>query len=79
MKCVICKSPDIVEKEVDEEIRVDSDIAIYSIKTKVCNNCGERYYDRKTMAQLEEVKDKLKKKKLDMQVIGRVLRISKAA
>ncbi|MEE9594413.1 MAG: YgiT-type zinc finger protein [Candidatus Hydrothermarchaeales archaeon] len=78
MKCVICKSPDVVEKEVEEEIRLDGDIAIYPIKTKVCNNCGERYYDRKTMAQLEEVKDKLKKKELSLRVVGKVLRVSEA-
>lgn len=76
MKCVICKSPDVVEKEVEEEIKANSDIVIYSIKTKVCNNCGEKYYDRQTMARLEEVRDKLKKKKLNLQVIGKVLRIS---
>ncbi len=76
MKCVICQSPDVVEKKVEEEIRINSDIALYSIKTQVCNNCGERYYDRETMALLEEVKDKLKKKKLDLQVVGKVLRVS---
>jgi YgiT-type zinc finger domain-containing protein len=78
MKCVICKSPDVVEKKVEEEIRVNSDIVLYPIKIKVCNNCGERYYDREAMALLEEAKDKLKKKKLGLQVVGKVLRVSEA-
>ncbi len=42
----MCKSSDIVEKEVEEEIKVNSDIALYPVKVKVCNSCGERYYDR---------------------------------
>ncbi len=78
MKCVICKSSDVVEKEVEEEIRVNSDITLYPIKTKVCNSCGERYYDRETMALLEEVRGKLKKKELNLQVVGKVLRVSGA-
>ncbi|MEE8403607.1 MAG: YgiT-type zinc finger protein [Candidatus Hydrothermarchaeaceae archaeon] len=78
MKCVICKSSDVVEKEVEEEIRVNSDITLYPIKTKVCNSCGERYYDRETMALLEDVRGKLKKKELNLQVVGKVLRVSGA-
>jgi len=76
MKCVICNSSDVFEKEVEEEIRVNSDITLYPIKTKVCNSCGERYYDRETMALLEDIKSKVKKKELNLQVVGKVLRIS---
>jgi YgiT-type zinc finger domain-containing protein len=43
MKCVICGSPDIKEKNVE------NDIVMVSIKTLVCGSCGERYYDRKTL------------------------------
>ncbi len=76
MKCIVCKSSDIVEKEVEEEIKLNSDIALYPIKIKVCNNCGERYYDRKTMQLLEGVRDKLKHRKLKLEVVGEVLRVS---
>lgn len=76
MKCIVCKSPDIVEKEVDEEIKLDSDIALYPVKVKVCNNCGERYYDRGTMQRIEEVKEKLKKKELTIRVVGKVIRVA---
>ncbi|MFH1774525.1 MAG: YgiT-type zinc finger protein [Methanobacteriota archaeon] len=75
MKCVVCKSSDIVEKEVEEEIKLNSDIALYPVKVKVCNSCGERYYDRKTMQLLEGVKNKLKQKKLRLEVVGKVLRV----
>jgi DNA-binding transcriptional MerR regulator len=36
--------------------------------------CGERYYDTKTMRKLEEMRTKLRKKDLAVEDIGRVLR-----
>ena len=74
MKCIICKSSDIQLKKVDEEIRLDKDIILVPFEILVCNNCGERYYDRKTLKLLEETKRKLKDKDLKVENVGRVLR-----
>jgi YgiT-type zinc finger domain-containing protein len=76
MKCVVCKSPDVKKKMVEEELKVGSDIALYNIEVMVCGNCGERYYDRKTLTHLEELKEKLKEKKVGLEVVGKVLRVS---
>ena len=76
MKCVVCKSPEVRKKKVEEEIKLDNDIALYPLKVLVCDNCGERYYDRKTLAHLEELKEKLKEKKVGIEVVGKVLRVS---
>lgn len=76
MKCVICGSQAIEDKDVEEVIRVDNDIIIVDIKVKACRNCGERYYDRKTMQYLEEIEEKLRKKKLNVKTVGRVLRLT---
>jgi len=72
MKCVICKSPDIKEKEVQEEIKKDGDIVLVPLEILVCLNCGERYYDRNAMRKLENVKQKLIKHNLMIKEIGRV-------
>ena len=40
--------------------------------------CGERYYDRKTMMNLEIVKYKIEKKQLEVETIGDVLKILEA-
>ncbi len=72
MKCVICKSPDIKEKDVQEEIKKDGDIVLVPLKILVCLNCGERYYDRKTMRKLEDTKQRLIKHNLNIKEIGRV-------
>ena len=76
MKCVICSGDDIKEKEIEEEIRVENDIVLVPAKAMVCTKCGERYYDRKTLMDLEIVKYKVEKKQLEIETIGNVLKIS---
>lgn len=55
MLCFICNSPQIERKQVNGAIYGDFDI-IYGM---ICMNCGERYYDRKTIQYLERMKNKL--------------------
>jgi len=74
MKCIICKSPDIELKTLEEEIKVGNDIFLYPIEVLVCSNCGERYYDSKTMRKLEEIKTKIEKKDLDVKDVGKIFR-----
>ncbi|MGB7533447.1 MAG: YgiT-type zinc finger protein [Halobacteriota archaeon] len=76
MRCVICGSQDIEHKEVEEEIKVGNDIVIVPAKVMVCMNCGERYYDRETMKMLEEVEDKIEKKQLKFELMGKVLKVA---
>jgi len=76
MKCVICNSPDITKKKVEEEIRENSDVILVPIKVLVCEECGERYYDRRTMKRLEEIEQSIKEKRMPLQKVGQVLRIS---
>jgi len=74
MRCVICKSLDIQMKRVEEEIKVGGDIVLVPMEVLVCLNCGERYYDRKTIKKIEEMKDRLMKHDLEVEEIGKVLR-----
>jgi YgiT-type zinc finger domain-containing protein len=74
MKCVVCKSADIRLKKVEEEVKFEKDIVLIPIDVLVCQNCGERYYDRKTMVKLEEMRTKIEKKSLDVEDVGKVLR-----
>lgn len=73
MKCVVCHGNEIEPMNVKEEIAVDDDIIFVSINIPVCKTCGERYYDRKTMRYLEEIRDKLDKEELELKEIGKVL------
>ena len=74
MKCVICKSSEIEIKKVDEEIKLGSDIFLVSVEVLVCLNCGERYYDTKAMRKLEGVREKLERKTVDVEDVGKVKR-----
>ena len=74
MKCVICKSPDIQVKKIEEEIKIGQDIILVPVEVLVCNNCGERYYDNRIMRKLEEIKLQLNMNKLAVEDVGKVKR-----
>ncbi len=74
MKCVVCKSSSIEKKNVDEEIKSGEDIILVTMDVLVCLNCGERYYDRKTLKDIETIRDKIKAKEIKLEPVGRVLR-----
>jgi YgiT-type zinc finger domain-containing protein len=54
MKCIICHSTDISLRRVNEQLSRGQDMILVPVDVLVCNNCGERYYDRRTMQKLEE-------------------------
>jgi len=74
MKCVICKNSDIELKGVDEQISSGKDIILIPMDVLVCSNCGERYYDRKAMKKIENIRNRLKNHELEVEEIGKVMR-----
>ncbi len=74
MKCVICKGGEIEVKSVDEQISVGDDILLFRLEVAVCNQCGERYYDRRTMQRIEEIRAQGKKSILAAEEVGKILR-----
>ncbi len=78
MKCIVCKSTDIEFKTVDEQIRKGRDIILVPMSILVCSNCGERYYDRKSMRKIEDIRNKVQNQELDVEEIGKVMRVHAA-
>jgi YgiT-type zinc finger domain-containing protein len=76
MRCAICHSTDIEVKVVDESIWLDDDVVLVPCKTRICNNCGERYYDRYTMQYLEGVEARLRSSTLALERVGQVMRFA---
>lgn len=76
MKCVICHGDNIALKKVEEEFRLGSDVVLVPVEVLVCALCGERYYDRNTMRFLEDIDEKLKRREIPLDIVGRVLKIS---
>jgi len=75
MKCVICNGSDIKVKTVDEQIALGDDIILTRLTLPVCSQCGERYYDRKTIQLIEQIRVKGKQRLLDVEDVGKVLRV----
>ena len=73
MKCIICHGEEIEMKEVREELPHGEDIVYVSVKIPVCLNCGERYYDRRTMLNLEEIAEKLSSGDLKLKEVGKLM------
>jgi YgiT-type zinc finger domain-containing protein len=73
MKCVICHGDEMKVMEVKEEFLVDNNIICVPVKVPVCQSCGERYYDRRTVRFLEEVEKKLTEKGTKLKQTGKVL------
>ena len=73
MKCVICKSPAIQKKMIEEEVKSGRDIVLVPMEVLVCASCGERYYDRKAIKKIENIRERLKKHELEVQEVGKVL------
>lgn len=73
MKCVICKGENIRKQDVEEEIRIGNDVVFVPAKVMVCKECGERYYSRKVMKELEKIEENVRKRNIFLKEIGRVL------
>ena len=66
-------------KTVDEQIAVGNDIVLIQMKLPVCSQCGERYYDRRAMRSIEEIRTKGREKALVVEEVGKVLRTKVAS
>jgi len=75
MKCVICNGSDIEVKTVDEQIALGDDIVLVRLTLQVCSQCGERYYDRKAIQLIEQIRAKGKQKFLDIENVGKIFRV----
>ena len=75
MKCIICHSTDISLRRVNEQLSRGEDMVLVPVEVLVCNNCGERYYDRRTMQRLEEIENAINAGRLSLERVGEVLRV----
>ena len=76
MKCIICHSTDISLRRVNEQLSRGEDLILVPLEVLVCNNCGERYYDRRAMKRLEEIEDAVNAGRVSLERVGEVLRVS---
>ena len=73
MKCIICRSDDIKPKRLIEEIQRGTDIVQVEVQALACESCGERYYDRKTMRELQAMQKEVLNNTAKLSEVGKVL------
>ena len=76
MKCVICKSGEVVQAPVQAEIKVGYDHLMVTVQAEACAECGEAYYSPETMRHLERLREEFARKKIIPPSVGKVYEIS---
>jgi len=76
MRCIVCHSTDIARRRVNEQLARGEDVILVPVDLLVCNNCGERYYDRRIMRKLEMIEDDIGAGRASLERVGEVLRLT---
>ena len=76
MKCVICKSGEVVQAPVQTEIKVGNDHLMVTVQAEACAECGEAYYSAETLRYLERLREEFTRKKIVPPLVGKVYQIS---
>ena len=59
MKCVICKSGDVTSGTTSFTVERDGmTLVLKGVPARVCDQCGEAYFDEETTAQIETIAQK---------------------
>ncbi len=76
MKCVICKSGEVVQAPVQTEIKVGGDHLMVTVQAEACAECGEAYYSPETLRYIEQLREEFTRKKIVPPSVGKVYQIS---
>jgi len=75
MKCALCGG-ELVEKEVIEELVVNDDHFLVTVKAEVCQSCSERYYSEGTIDRLLAMKKAIREGKVKGKEVGKVYQLT---
>ena len=64
------------KKVVNETFWVEQDVILIPRPVLACNNCGERYYSRQAMRQLEAIEERLQARAAKLETVGQVLKLA---
>lgn len=70
MKCFMCKG-ELIEKKVNYMVDLEKTIIIIKdVPAKVCDQCGEQYFDDETSQNIEKIVNKLKDLSTEVTIIN---------
>ena len=69
MECFMCKG-ELEKKKVNYVVDLEKTIIIIKdLPAKVCNNCGEKFYDDETAKNIEKIVNQLKELTVEVTVV----------
>lgn len=70
MECFMCKG-ELIEKKVNYMVDLEKTIIIIKdVPAKVCDQCGEQYFDDETSQNIEKIVNKLKDLSTEVTIIN---------
>ena len=70
MECFMCKG-ELIEKKVNYMVDLEKTIIIIKdVPAKVCDQCGEQYFDDETLQNIEKIVNKLKDLSTEVTIIN---------
>ena len=70
MECFMCKG-ELIEKKVNYMVDLEKTIIIIKdVPAKVCDQCGEQYFDDETSQNIEKIINKLKDLSTEVTIIN---------
>lgn len=70
MECFMCKG-ELIEKKVNYMVDLEKTIIIIKdVPAKVCDQCGEQYFDDETSQNIEKIVNKLKDFSTEVTIIN---------
>lgn len=70
MECFMCKG-ELIEKKINYMVDLEKTIIIIKdVPAKVCDQCGEQYFDDETSQNIEKIVNKLKDLSTEVTIIN---------
>ena len=70
MECFKCKG-DLIQKKINYVVNLENTIIIVKgVPAKVCNQCGEQYFDDETTENIEKIVNQLKELETEVTIVN---------
>lgn len=70
MECFKCKG-NLIEKKINYVVNLENTIIIIKgVPAKVCNQCGEQYFDDETTENIEKIVNQLKELETEVTIVN---------
>lgn len=70
MECIMCQCEDFIEGVSANLVELDGKILVVKNEpTKICEQCGYKYFDTETVKVFEQIVDEFRHSKVELQIV----------